>query len=82
MTQALCFKCGNTKFGAFTRCRECGSPPSGLPKLDIAFSDHTLSIATLEVLGRVKKRLKMTPTTEKKYYGPSYGICRKNALTF
>ena len=53
MTYALCFSCGGTKFGALNPCFECGSPATGDMNLDIAFSDHHISKASLEKLGEV-----------------------------
>jgi hypothetical protein len=53
MTWALCFKCGATKFGALCPCAACQSAASGNIDLDIAFSDHWMSPATLEAFGEV-----------------------------
>lgn len=58
MTMALCFHCGNTKFGALTACRACKGGPSGNVGIDIAFSDHRLSEATLERFGEVIKAIR------------------------
>jgi len=54
MTTALCLHCGATKFGALCPCSSCGKEATGDPTLDIAFSDHHVSVRTLEELGRVK----------------------------
>src|SRR4051812_43332798 len=53
MTWALCFNCGATKFGAICPCPECEYASTGDMSLDIAFSDHRLSKATLKAFGAV-----------------------------
>ncbi len=53
MTIALCFSCGETKFGAICPCPHCEVNSSGDISLDISFSDHRLSIQTLEAFGKV-----------------------------
>jgi hypothetical protein len=53
MTWALCFHCGATKFGAICPCPECAHASTGDMNLDIAFSDHWLSEATLKAFGAV-----------------------------
>lgn len=53
MTLALCFNCGETKFGAFCPCAKCHVGSSGDLGLDIAFSDHSMSVATIEAFGKV-----------------------------
>lgn len=53
MTTALCFHCGSTKFGALCPCPECHQGPTGNIQLDITFSDHHYSVATLESFGSV-----------------------------
>ena len=53
MTQALCLRCGSTKFGALNPCMACGGEATGNVELDIAFSDHYMSYRTLELLGTV-----------------------------
>jgi hypothetical protein len=53
MTWALCFKCGATKFGAICPCPECALASTGDIGLDIAFSDHHFSRATLQAFGAV-----------------------------
>ena len=57
MTWALCFKCGATKFGALCPCPECQSGASGNMDLDIAFSDHWMSQATLQAFGEVVRAI-------------------------
>ena len=58
MTQALCLSCGNTKFGAIVPCPHCGVASCGDMKTDIAFSDHRLTLASLEALGGVIKAIR------------------------
>jgi hypothetical protein len=53
MTTALCFNCGATKFGAICPCPKCSIASSGDMNLDITFSDHRMSEATLEAFGEV-----------------------------
>lgn len=57
MTTALCFNCGDTKFGAWCPCGKCGVESSGNRNLDILFSDHQMSAATLHRLGGVIKTI-------------------------
>jgi hypothetical protein len=57
MTDALCFRCGNIKFGALCGCGECGAESSGDSKIDITFSDHHMSRASLEKFGDFIKLL-------------------------
>ena len=58
MTMALCFNCGNTKFGAICPCPECGVTTTGDMNLDIMFSDHHMSVATLEAFGEVVRAIR------------------------
>ena len=53
MTYALCFNCGETKFGALVPCPTCGAPATGNWSLDIAFSDHHFPRESLAKLGEV-----------------------------
>ena len=55
---ALCFHCGHTKFGAICPCPECGVASTGDMTLDIAFSDHRLSVATLGAFGEVVRAIR------------------------
>lgn len=57
MTMALCFNCGQTKFGAICPCPDCSVASTGDISLDIAFSDHHLSIAALESFGDVVRAI-------------------------
>jgi hypothetical protein len=58
MTMALCFNCGHTKFGAICPCPECTVASTGDMNLDIAFSDHRMSVATIEAFGKVIRALR------------------------
>jgi hypothetical protein len=57
MTWALCLHCGATKFGAICPCPECSVNSTGNAHLDIAFSDHHLSEATLKAFGEVVRSI-------------------------
>lgn len=57
MTMALCFNCGHTKFGAIVPCSECNVASTGDMNLDIAFSDHHMSTATIGAFGEVIRAL-------------------------
>jgi hypothetical protein len=58
MTWALCFNCGETKFGAICPCPACQAESTGDIQLDIAFSDHNLSIETLKEFGEVVRAIR------------------------
>ncbi|MDB5310228.1 MAG: hypothetical protein JWO38_4430 [Gemmataceae bacterium] len=58
MTMALCFNCGHTKFGAICPCPECSVASTGDMDLDIAFSDHRMSVATLGAFGEVVRAIR------------------------
>jgi hypothetical protein len=53
MTWALCFNCGEIKFGAICPCPKCDVTSTGDMNLDIAFSDHNLTKEALEDFGKV-----------------------------
>jgi hypothetical protein len=53
MTDALCFFCGNVKFGALVPCPKCGQPSPDDMQLNITFSDHYMARSTLEQFGEV-----------------------------
>ena len=53
MTWALCFSCGEVKFGAICPCPKCEVASTGDMNLDIAFSDHNITKSSLEDFGRV-----------------------------
>jgi len=54
MTMAVCFKCGELKFGAFAPCQSCGVTPSSDDDLvfSIAMTDHYHSVADLKEMGQ------------------------------
>ena len=60
MTWALCLNCGEKKFGAICPCPSCQAESTGDINLDIAFSDHHMSVETIKMalsrrtLARVK----------------------------
>ena len=58
MTLALCFNCGDLKFGALVPCPSCSAPATGDVNLDIAFSDHRISEDDLGKLGEVVAAIK------------------------
>lgn len=58
MTMALCFNCGETKFGALCPCESCDAGSTGNVNLDIAFSDHRMSLETLKAFGEVVKAIR------------------------
>jgi hypothetical protein len=54
MMQAVCFKCGVIKFGAFVPCHKCEAFPESEDELmlSLAFTDHYFYPATLQKIGR------------------------------
>lgn len=57
MTQAVCFNCGEIKFGAFTPCKYCQVTPStdGELALSLSMTDHYLDADTMEEMSRAIK---------------------------
>jgi len=53
MTMALCFGCGEIKWGAICPCPACKLRSCGDMMVDIAFSDHHLDVETLKEFGGV-----------------------------
>jgi hypothetical protein len=53
MTQVVCFKCGEIKWGAFNPCKKCGARPLSDDELmlSLAFSDHHFSAEQLSTIG-------------------------------
>jgi hypothetical protein len=53
MTQAVCFKCGKMKHGAFTNCPHCGGRPVTDDELvlSLAITDHYFDLATMKQIG-------------------------------
>src|ERR1700676_4348489 len=54
MTQAVCFNCGDIKWGAFSNCENCGARPKTDDELmlSLAFTDHYFDLAKLQKIGR------------------------------
>ncbi len=54
MTQAVCFKCGEIKWGALNPCRKCGARPTSDDDLmlSLAFNDHHFGAEQLTEIGR------------------------------
>ena len=54
MTQAVCFKCGDIKWGAFNHCENCGAMPKSDDELmlSLAFTDYYFDLAKLRQIGR------------------------------
>ncbi len=50
---ALCFNCGEVKFGALCPCPKCRTGSTGDMGLDIQFSDHHYDVETLKEFGNV-----------------------------
>ena len=70
MTQAICFKCGEIKHGAFTTCRHCQSRPVVESDLicSLALSDHYQTPDDLSAIGSKIKGggiLELDPTQVK-----------------
>jgi hypothetical protein len=53
MTQAVCFKCGDIKWGAFNHCEGCGTRPKSDDELmlSLAFTDHYFDLPKLQQIG-------------------------------
>ena len=57
MTTAVCFKCGEFKFGAWTLCSKCQAFPETEDDfvISLAMSDHYFDEATLRKMGESVK---------------------------
>jgi hypothetical protein len=66
MTQAVCFKCGEIKWGAFDCCAQCQSKPKTDDELmySLAFTDHYFQEDALRQIGRSIKSGCMPPLTD------------------
>jgi hypothetical protein len=53
LTIAVCWKCGESKFGAFTPCGKCKAMPGSEDDLalSLAMTDHYFDMATLKQMG-------------------------------
>jgi hypothetical protein len=58
LTIAICFSCGEQKFGAFTRCGGCKSEPVSDDELVLSLSmtDHYFDHRTLEQMAQAVRR--------------------------
>ena len=65
MTIALCFKQGDTKFGALLSCQKCSADSTGNISLDILFTDHNFSAQTLSEFGNVIKAISLASDNDK-----------------
>lgn len=68
MTVAVCYKCGEFKFGAFTPCEHCGALPATEDDLALSLmmTDHYFDRKTLDAMStEVKngKPLRLAPET-------------------
>ncbi len=54
MTQAVCFSCGEMKFGAFAECPSCGGRPQTDDDfvLSLAMTDHYFKMDTMLQMGQ------------------------------
>jgi len=52
MTFAICFKCGESKFGAFVQCQACGGSPKSEIELarSLIMTDHHLDGEMLRLM--------------------------------
>ena len=67
MTVAVCVRCGVTKFGALTPCKECRQTPETEQEViySMALSDHFLEFAKLNEIARsIKNGQDIHLTTE------------------
>jgi hypothetical protein len=53
MTHAVCFRCGEMKWGAFNHCEECRAMPNADDELmmSLAFTDHYFELERLQQIG-------------------------------
>jgi hypothetical protein len=58
VTQAVCFKCGEIKFGAFVACNHCGDTPSSDDDLvlSLAMTDHYFALDVMRQMGQSIKQ--------------------------
>lgn len=68
MTMAVCFRCGETKFGAFCPCPRCHAMPQNEEDLalSMAMTDHYFNLPTLKLMGakiRSGKAIHLEPET-------------------
>lgn len=69
MTQALCFRCGQVKFGTLCRCAACGAGPTDSIEFDILFTDHYLLVTTLRRFGAfVRELIAASPSSDTAFW--------------
>jgi hypothetical protein len=69
MTIAVCYMCGELKFGAFNSCGKCGGSPKTEDDfaLSLAMTDHYFDKPTLEKMGadlKMESRPTLIPRLE------------------
>lgn len=64
MTTAVCFHCGDLKFGSFCPCRACKNRPKTDDELiiSLAMSDHYFEVETLNQMGDAIRQTGKPPT--------------------
>lgn len=66
MTKAICFKCGEEKFGALTACKSCGAIPKGDQELvlSLVLCEHlSTNSQLLSYAHEIKNQLKLSAPT-------------------
>lgn len=69
MTQAVCFRCGEIKFGSFCPCGKCRAVPATDDDLalSLAMSDHYFSMDELRAMGeRIRRGLPVSLNEEQR----------------
>ena len=71
MTVAICWKCGEVKWGAFNPCPKCKAAPTGEDDMavSLALTDHYFDKAALERMGvdiAAGKQMTLDPATRQK----------------
>src|SRR5215831_4148 len=68
MTHAVCFKCGEMKFGAWVPCSACGARPASDREINLsmAMTDHYFDLETLEQMGaKIKQGIEIQIVNQK-----------------
>jgi hypothetical protein len=81
MTQAVCFRCGVIKFGAFVPCSDCGAMPDNEDDLalSLAMTDHYFDMPTLQRMGE-SIRGGVVPHLDPKTHAQLVGQIRSEGL--
>ena len=81
MTQAVCFRCGVIKFGAFVPCSDCGAMPENEDDLalSLAMTDHYFDMPTLKKMGE-SIREGVTPHLDPQTHAQLVGEIRTSGL--